>query len=60
MALSTKMSQLGHYETTRTLGMSIQNVVYDQIPLKMTSLTFFRTTKKGHQDRKSHCFKHIG
>ena len=38
----TKMSQLGHYETIRILGMCIGNVVYEQNPVKMTSLTRFR------------------
>ena len=42
MALSTKMSQLGHYETIRILGMCIGNVVHEQNPVKMTSLTRFR------------------
>ena len=42
VALSTKMSQLGHYETIRILGMCIENVVHEQNPVKMTSLTRFR------------------
>ena len=32
--LSTKMSQLGHYETIYTLGMCIENVVHEQNPWK--------------------------
>jgi hypothetical protein len=42
LALSIKMSQLGHYETTCILGMCIGNVVHEQNPVKMTSLTRFR------------------
>ena len=42
LALSTKMSQLGHYETIHTLGMCIGNVVHEQNPVKMTSLIRFR------------------
>jgi hypothetical protein len=42
VALSTKMSQLGHYETICILGMCIGNVVHEQNPMKMTSLTRFR------------------
>ena len=30
LALSTKMSQLGHYETIHILGMCIGNVVHEQ------------------------------
>ena len=41
LALSTKMSQLGHYETIHTLGMCIGNVVHEQNLVKMTSLTWF-------------------
>jgi hypothetical protein len=42
LALSTKMSQMGHYETIRILGMCIGNVVHERNSLKMTSLTRFR------------------
>ena len=42
MALSTKTSQLGHYETICILGMCIGNVVQEQNPMKMTSLIRFR------------------
>ena len=42
MALSTKMSQLDHYETICILRMCIGNVVHEQNPVKMTSLTRFR------------------
>ena len=42
----TKMSQLGHYETIRTLGTCIGNIVHKQNPVKMTSLTMFRTTRR--------------
>ena len=37
-----KMSQLGHYETIRTLGMCIGDVVHEQNFVKMTSFTRFR------------------
>ena len=46
MALLTKMSQLGHYETIRTLGTSIGNVVHEQNPVEITSLPMLRTTKR--------------
>jgi len=39
VALSTKTSQLGRYETIRILGMCIGNEVHEQNPVKMTSLT---------------------
>jgi hypothetical protein len=42
LALSTKMSQLGHYETIRILGICIENVVHEQNPVKMTLLTMFK------------------
>ena len=46
MALLTKMSQLGHYETIRTLGTCIGNVVHERNPVNITSLTMLRTTKR--------------